>query len=120
MSQDPEEQSIVFRQVAPEEFCAAYNRAVAEGGEVGTTDIRAQDPLAGVVDDLAERSARGTRGSTSTCPASDSDGRRGGRRGAVQIARSVRGGKRSSDANTPAARKNIRQAMARERADDGR
>jgi chromosomal replication initiation ATPase DnaA len=55
MSQDPEEQAIVFRRVTPEEFCAAYNRAVAEGGELGTTDIRAQDSLAGVDDDLAER-----------------------------------------------------------------
>jgi len=55
MSQDSEEPPIVFRHVTPEEFCAAYNRAVAEGGELGTTDIRAQDSLAGVDDDLAER-----------------------------------------------------------------
>src|SRR5438445_618210 len=33
MSQDPEEPPIVFRQVTPEEFCAAYHRAVAEGGD---------------------------------------------------------------------------------------
>ena len=55
MSQDPEEQPIVFRHVTPEEFCAAYHRAVAEGGELGTTDIRAQDSFAGVDDDLAAR-----------------------------------------------------------------
>jgi hypothetical protein len=33
MSQDPEEPPIVVRQVTPEEFCAAYHRAVAEGGD---------------------------------------------------------------------------------------
>jgi hypothetical protein len=37
MSQDPEEPPIVFRQVTPEQFCAAYHRAVAEGGDLETT-----------------------------------------------------------------------------------
>jgi len=62
MSQDPEEQPIVFRQVTPEEFCAVYTRAVAEGADLGTTNLRRfyrpdgmkNDP-AGVDDDLAER-----------------------------------------------------------------
>ncbi len=62
MSQDPEEQPIVFRHATPEEFCAAYNRAVAEGAELGTTNLRMfyrpdglTNDLAGVDDDLAER-----------------------------------------------------------------
>ena len=62
MSQDPEEPSIVFRHVTPEEFCAAYNRAVTEGAELGTTTRRRfgrpagmTHDLAGVDDDLAAR-----------------------------------------------------------------
>ena len=44
MSQDPEEQPIVFRQVTPEEFCAVYTRAVAEGADLGTTNLRRLKP----------------------------------------------------------------------------
>ena len=62
MSQDPEEQPIVFCRVTLEEFCAAYNRAVTEGAEPGTTNLRMfyrpdglKNDLAGVDDDLAER-----------------------------------------------------------------
>ena len=70
MSQDPEEPSIVFRHVTPEEFCAAYNRAVTAGAEPGTTNLRMfyrpdglKNDLAGVDDDLAERAISGEPGS---------------------------------------------------------
>ena len=53
MSQDPEEPPIVFRHATPEEFCAAYNRAVAEGTELGTTTRRRFDRPAGMTNDLA-------------------------------------------------------------------
>ena len=53
MSQDPEEPPIVVRHATPEEFCAAYNRAVAEGTELGTTTRRRFDRPAGMTNDLA-------------------------------------------------------------------
>jgi hypothetical protein len=62
MTQEPEEQPTVFRKTTPEDFCATFNRAVAHGPELWTTNLgkffRSQgmkNDLAGLDDDLAEQ-----------------------------------------------------------------
>jgi hypothetical protein len=62
MSQEPEEDPIVFRDATPEDFCAAYNRAAAEGAELLTTNLGKffrslgmKTDLTGLDDDLADR-----------------------------------------------------------------
>ena len=93
MSQDPEEQPIVFCRVTLEEFCAAYNKAVAEGAEPGTTTLRRfyrpdgmKNDLAGVDDDR-----RASPGRPERPPARDRTGP--ARRAALVIGRlrAVRG-----------------------------
>ena len=58
MSQDPEEQPTVFREATPEDFCTAFNGAVADGAELWTVKSQERWIIERTTHSVASRSAR--------------------------------------------------------------